>query len=636
MFLYLALISLLSLSMPSSAAVFTVDTTSDLSLGNCNATPNDCSLRGAIAAANFAAGEDTIHFNIPMSDPGCTASTGVCRIVFTSFAGFPSVNGLLTIDGYTQPGATPNTIPAPGANNAQLKIEVTALEGLNAVAWFEPTSTRMTLRGLAVFAPSVAMVSSFRGSVVVQGCWFGVQANGQAATYATQVSPIDISSLGVNQVIIGGPNPADRNVLAGSGRDTQNQIVGGGVRLRTSAFPATLLFQGNLVGLAPDGLTPLPLRDAVSINIDAGLADNAEGRVLDNRFVRVARTFSGNALQFNPNGAMAQPLLVQGNVFGLAVDGTALGVAGKGIQISVGNGASVPNIKIGGLAQGEGNVFANVFDIPGAGRGTAIGWGFLPSDSRVEVVGNRMSNSQNLGIDLPGPVEARTLNDAGDSDTGANGLQNFPEVTAFAVAGTLNLSYRVDSSTAASAYPLRVDFYRANGDEGDQLIASDSYAAANAQTVKAAQLAIPNGINLSNDDVLVAVATDAQGRSSEFSFLPINLSIVGIEPSACTGNPSVFCDGFDPPPLRSVKVKVRATSSVFKPNGEVRVSDSRGASCVATLLPSSTPLTSEGDCILVNSGAPGSRTVTAVYQTLTGAFGSATGGNVTVSGNFSL
>jgi hypothetical protein len=629
------------------AATFTVDTTSDSSLTACTAAANDCSLRGAMFNANNTASADTINFNIPLSDTGCTAATGVCRIVFTSFS-FPAttIGSTLTIDGSTQPGSVPNSIPAPGANNAQLKIEITSLESLVvSQAWFTASSntTLLTLRGLALFTPSgTGMVGSSRGNLSIQGCWFGVQADGSPAPYATQTTPIEATFFPTN-LVIGGPNPADRNVLAGSGRDLQNRIAGGAIRLRTVAsagVPTNFLFQGNLVGLAPDGITPLPLREAVSINIEASLADTAQARVLGNRFVRVARDFSGiigGALAFSNSGATAQPVLVQGNVFGLSTEGVALGVEGPAIRISPGNGAFVPNIKIGGLLANEANIFAHVTDVDPNLRGYAIGWGFLPNISQVEVVGNRMLGSQNLGFDLPGPVQERTVNDAGDTDTGANNLQNFAEISAFNVAGSsLNVSYRVDSSPASSVYPLRVDFYRARGDEGEQLIASDSYTAANAQTLKSVTLAIPNGVNLNNNDVVVAIATDAQGRSSEFSFLPIALSIVGIEPSSCTGNVSFFCDGFDVAPLRSAKVTVRTTNSVFKPNGEVRVSDTRGASCVVDLRPTSTPLTSEGDCILVNSGAPGSRTVTAVYQTLTGAFGSASGGDVTVSGSFDL
>jgi hypothetical protein len=47
------------------------------------------------------------------------------------------------------------------------------------------------------------------------------------------------------------------------------------------------------------------------------------------------------------------------------------------------------------------------------------------------------------------------------------------------------------------------------------------------------------------------------------------------------------------------------------------------------------PLTSSGRCVLAGSGAPGAITITAVYDTFSGAFGDTTsGGNITQIANF--
>src|SRR5574341_412871 len=58
----------LAMSPPVQAATLVVNTTSDADDGVCNAA--HCSLREAINAANLAAGEDVIAFNIPGSGPG--------------------------------------------------------------------------------------------------------------------------------------------------------------------------------------------------------------------------------------------------------------------------------------------------------------------------------------------------------------------------------------------------------------------------------------------------------------------------------------------------------------------------------------------------------------------------------------
>ena len=91
----------------AAAATFTVTNTNDSGAG---------SLRKAIEDANTAAGLDTIAFNV--SGAGCYGS-GVCTIAPTT--ALPAIISPVLIDGYTQPGSSPNTI-AQGAINAVLKI----------------------------------------------------------------------------------------------------------------------------------------------------------------------------------------------------------------------------------------------------------------------------------------------------------------------------------------------------------------------------------------------------------------------------------------------------------------------------------------------------------------------------------
>ena len=74
------------------AATYTVTKTADTNDGSCSST--DCSLREAIAAANSTSANDTINFNIPTSDPGC--SGGVCTITLSSSSGQLVINSALT------------------------------------------------------------------------------------------------------------------------------------------------------------------------------------------------------------------------------------------------------------------------------------------------------------------------------------------------------------------------------------------------------------------------------------------------------------------------------------------------------------------------------------------------------------
>jgi CSLREA domain-containing protein len=106
---------------PAEAKTFTVNSTKDFSDidpgdGVCDTIAvqllNPCTLRGAIQEANALAGMDTIQFGIP---------GGGARTIEPN-SQLPVVQQRVTIDGYTQPGATENSL-AQG-NNAVLRIEL--------------------------------------------------------------------------------------------------------------------------------------------------------------------------------------------------------------------------------------------------------------------------------------------------------------------------------------------------------------------------------------------------------------------------------------------------------------------------------------------------------------------------------
>ena len=101
-------------------ADFTVNSTADTDDGSCDPLSiGDCTLREAIDAANAGAGLDTIAFDIPGAGPH-TIQLGL---------GLPKITDPVIIDGYTQPGASPNTNGQGLGSNAVLKIE---LDGSNA------------------------------------------------------------------------------------------------------------------------------------------------------------------------------------------------------------------------------------------------------------------------------------------------------------------------------------------------------------------------------------------------------------------------------------------------------------------------------------------------------------------------
>ncbi len=112
---------------PAHAATFSVNRTGDAPDANLNNTAcdsntsqagNQCTLRAAIQEANDTAAPDTINFNI-----GGNASVKT----ISPASGLPTIREALTINGYSQTGASPNTL-AEG-DDAVLKVQ---LNGTNA------------------------------------------------------------------------------------------------------------------------------------------------------------------------------------------------------------------------------------------------------------------------------------------------------------------------------------------------------------------------------------------------------------------------------------------------------------------------------------------------------------------------
>ena len=111
-----------------AAATFTVTNTDDTGAG---------SLRQAILDANGNPGLDTIAFNIP----------GVGVHTITPASGLPTVSDSAIIDGYTQPGASPNT--DPNGFNGTLLIEINGANAGNTNG-LHISAGGSTVRGLVI------------------------------------------------------------------------------------------------------------------------------------------------------------------------------------------------------------------------------------------------------------------------------------------------------------------------------------------------------------------------------------------------------------------------------------------------------------------------------------------------------
>jgi uncharacterized repeat protein (TIGR01451 family) len=613
------------------AATVTVTSTADTI-----AVDGGVTLREAIASVNGGANvnadvvavgaygvNDTIAFNIP----GCAT---VCKITLTGGA-LGTLSKPATIDGYTQPGASANTLAV--GDNAVLKIEIDgnqAVSGGGSLLFI--TGGNTTIRGLNMHNAGVGNINFTTGSnYVVEGNFFGTTPDGTAAATPGGNGTAVITT--ATNLRVGGTAPAQRNLMSGltaaisvgqfandtliqgnyigtdktgtaaignilgiaaptaGGSSVGNITIGGTtagagnvVSGSTSLFgievqadgPAvgTVVIQGNMIGtnalgtaaigntgggiyavqrsggsiasLVIGGTTP-GAGNVVSGNGFGGFGD---GIFLDNV---TNATIQGNAIGTNAAGTAAianfaygirvgGPVLpenvliggpsaaarnilsgnglggiyvvfgqaaIQGNYIGVGADGvTAIGNAGPGVRVDSAVGA------IGGTTAGQGNVIANNL----GGVDVVIGNSTIRPTSNASILGNSIyDNSIQLGINLGFP-QAVTPNDAGDADTGANDLQNFPVITSATIGGgNVALSGTLNSTPNTT---FRVEFFgnpacsTSGFGEGKHFLGSRNVTTDGSGNVAfgPATFALPVG-----DTVFTATATDPAGNTSEFS-----------------------------------------------------------------------------------------------------------------------
>ena len=277
------------------------------------------------------------------------------------------------------------------------------------------------------------------------------------------------------------------------------------------------LVDGCWLGLAPDGT----VTSISSYGIRIFGSSNQVGRPSGAGNVIVESGAAGIDLAGSKN-------MVQNNLIGETPSGTAAGNGG-GIDVGSSTGNESGNT-IGGIGSNEGNLVAhNVHGV------------YLNNDDVENTIrGNRTFDNSGLGIDLA--FDGQTANDAGDGDDGDNRLQNFPEIQGAsydAGANEVTVTYQVPSDpnaggSGASAYDLAIDFYRADTDEeeGEAYLGTDTYTTSDYNTSTSGPdpktVTFTPAASVTENDEVVATATDANGNTSEFSAqfqkLPVELA----------------------------------------------------------------------------------------------------------------
>jgi CSLREA domain-containing protein/uncharacterized repeat protein (TIGR01451 family) len=564
---------------------FVVNSVGDPGTGSCDLA--ECTLREAIDAANANPGPDTIEFAIPAGQ--CTGPGGACTIVPTF--SLPNIDDSLHIDGYSQPGAAPSTT-GPGSgqgSNAQIRIEIDGSQ-LSGSACLEFESGNVRVSGLATFAcgSGIETQGANDDNYEIVGNFLGLRADGSVAP-AGQVAGVAVRG---GATRIGDGTPAGVNVIAGNSQD--------GIDINSSNGLGTVEIAGNLIGTAIDGLSARPNgQHGIRVVTPNSLAVQIGGPGADQRNVIAGNAQDG--IRFDCLGAETSCFggsFVRGNFIGAASDGSALGNIGEGIHITSMDGGL---LTIGGALPGEKNRIAH-----NGGNGVLATHDFF---GRVTISVNEIFANGGIGIDLGG--DGRTPNDAGDGDFGPNGLQNFPTVTAYSLApggDAASITVEIDTPVASGNYPMAVDFYKAQGGEPAVWLGSTSCPTANTACVAA--LTFPASIILQPEDTVLAVATDANGKSSEASFYATT---------------TVIEAGPDVPLNAQYTVAVEVSSvQPFVPVGSVNVFDDQMGTCVATLSPAG-PNSATGTCELTASPPDGLRSLSGTYDPGDAAFASSEG-----------
>src|SRR5206468_292224 len=191
---------------PTPGMTFTVTNTAVSGLG---------SLRQAILDANGNAGMDTIAFNIPASDPNCSPTTNVCTIMPIAAFPLPPITDRVTIDGYSQPGASVNTLA--NGDDARLLIEVDGslhTDSNIALLLQGAAAGGSVIEGLVIDNWGRGIVTQ-TDSVTIEGCFIGIDPSWFVAR-GNDIGVFPEGGTTNSWLSISGTTHAQRNVISGN------------------------------------------------------------------------------------------------------------------------------------------------------------------------------------------------------------------------------------------------------------------------------------------------------------------------------------------------------------------------------------------------------------------------------------
>jgi len=297
---------------------------------------------------------------------------------------------------------------------------------------------------------------------------------------------------------IGGMTAGARNVISGN----QNN----GIAMSGSGATGNLI-QGNFIGTDVTGTVAIG-------NSNNGVLIQGPSNTVGGATAGAGNVISGNGnsgvriIRFHGGGSV-----VQGNLIGTDVTGMApLGNGGDGISVHSDNNM------IGGATSDAANTIA--FN---AGDGVIVSSGTVNA-----ILSNSIFSNTGLGIDLS--PDGVTPNDAGDGDTGANNLQNFPVLTS-ATSGSTTIEGALNSTPNTE---FRLEFFSNSAcdpsghGEGETFLGSTNMTTDGSGNASFA-VTFPDTVTAGH--FITATATDPDGNTSEFSQC---VQVIALEPDIRT------------------------------------------------------------------------------------------------------
>lgn len=465
-----------------------------------------------------------------------------------------------------------NLVGGSSSHGISLQADSSRIEG-NYIGVGADGQTRITILGNAVYVAggsNLTEVTTGRDNEVVGNVISGALQIGLRLDLGVDRTLVQGNRIGTNAAgtaavpngtpILTGPVNGGYGIAVFLAKETRivgNVISGNtgaginvGVAQPSVAIVATgTVVTGNTIGIGADGTTPIPNGTASNPETGFGvilvgaLGSTSTGNRVGGRTPAEANVIAANTragvLFYGPGSYDNE---VVGNVIGLAADGQTPRPNGGAAGVGIGATLGAHDNTIGAVSPTDpeavnsiGPHAAGIAFLPDAGVNNEVGFNGL-----VRAVASPLP-VVDLGLDGP------TMNDAGDPDTGANRLQNTPEIQGSRIENNqLIVTVRVDAAPTNAAYPLTVRLYSRTPVAA---LGVDVYAPIGQFTypASAAQQPFTATVPLAGPVVnLAAMATDLDGNTSE---LPIGSFVVAGEaaPGATTNGlaltgPNPFTD----------------------------------------------------------------------------------------------